>query len=621
MAYNRWLSAAPPVSEEDLLHYGVVGMKWGVRKAQYYARKADKLGLSPDTAAKKLEYLRKYNEAVTAFKNKSRGQLVKYDTTYRKHQDQAKKNLLESDRRLNKFFKDYRGSEKYRKRFEKAQHRANRISAKEERFYKEMIKAYAKLKIQPDSDLVEKGKEIVHRSDVMSMTVYAGEMQKKGKKMKHDIGFDIVTAYLGNEVVEGFDLVHHGVKNMEWGKKNGPPYPLSRQERFSKDGKTVDKEAYKRVQAKASGSGGHANPSTYKKTKAEVRSEKRAIRKANPNGTPQDQKEKDSPMARFKRAQREKEAQRKQQQAENEERQTKSKAALERLMNSDLPDDEKQKILGKLSNAVFDGDSGRYLKGLPNPDYIDNAIKAYHQKQADAKAAQDAEREAVKKHGTAEEVMKFRESFTTEEWNDIARRLEAEDRVKKFLNKTVEKVPDRSEKQNQNDPESNKDISDYDRKMMKGLSSGEKKIFLTGDARTVYENKTKFSPEQLKAITNRLDAEEKVGQYANRQITLDSAKYLKFKNTVKWINTAGQGAESLYKIAKLIDPTIGNDKNIKGAKTNTDAILNKLDGLIKQLNSASSGSNQSNSNNGQNQNNGGQQQHFSGKKKNKNKNK
>lgn len=614
MTYNRWLSAAPPVSENDLLHYGVVGMKWGVRKAQYYAGKANKLGLSPDTAAKKLEYLRKYNETVNALKTKSRGQLVKYDTAYRKHQDQAKKYLLESDRRLNKFFKDYHGAEKYRKRFEKSQNRANRVNAKEERFYKEMIKAYEKLKIQPDSELVEKGKEIVHRSDVMSMTVYATEMQKKGKNMKHDIGFDVVSSYLGNEVEEGFDLVHHQVKGAKWGVKNGPPYPLSRQERFSKDGKTVDKEVYKRVQAKASGSGGHANPSTYKKTKSEVRSEKKAIRKANPNGTPQDQEEKNGLFARIKRMRREGERIEKEEQAEAQRDLENWSKAMKRLHDSDIPDEDRRKILNDLMNkATADSDyalvtgSGRYPKGQgwrrvrPTGEAINKAIDDYYKKQADAKAAQEAEREAVKKHGTAEEVMKFRETFTTEEWNDIARRLEAEDRVKKFLNKTVENAPERSEKQNQNNPESSKDISDYDRKMMKGLGSSEKKIFLTGDARTVYENRTKFSPDQLRAINNRLDAEEKVGKFANNQITLDSAKYLKFKNTIKWINTAGQGAESLYKIAKLIDPTIGNDKNIKGAKTNTDAILSKLDGLIKSLEKGG--------------NNGGQQQHFSGRKK------
>lgn len=600
MAYNKWLSAAPQVGQEDLLHYGVVGMKWGVRKAQYYKRKADSLGMNKETVAKKLEYLTKYNDAVERFRTKSRARLYKYDTRFRKYQDTANRYFIKSDKKLSGLIKDYHGAGRANRRMEKFQRKAIRESDKELRFYKEMINSYKALKIDPDDDLVQKGKEIVRRSDIFSMTLYSNAMMSKGKKLKHEIGFEVVTSYLGNEVVEGFDLVHHGVKGQRKGVQNGPPYPLYRQDRFSKNGKSVDPETYKRVQAKASGSGGHANPSTYKKTKSEIRTEKKAIRKANPNGTPQDQKEKDSLLARIKRANREKVAQRKQEQQADEERKAKSKAALDRLMNSDLPDEEKQRILNGLSNADFDGtlglDSGRYLKGhgpiskgYPNPEYIDNAINAYHQKVA-------SEREAAKQHGTADDVMKFRESFTTEEWNDIARRLEAEAKVMKYLSRPVE----RPSQDNQND--SSRSSSSSDKDIMRGLSSDEKKIFLTGDARTVYTNRTKFTPEQLRTINNRLDAEDKIGKFANNQISLDSSKYLKFKNAVKWIETAGKGAQGLYNIAKLIDPTIGDGKKNSGPSNSTNNLIKALDGIAKALDGNSGGSKQQNKNKNKNKN-------------------
>lgn len=39
MAYNRWTFYG---ESEELKHYGVLGMRWGVHKARYYERQAQR---------------------------------------------------------------------------------------------------------------------------------------------------------------------------------------------------------------------------------------------------------------------------------------------------------------------------------------------------------------------------------------------------------------------------------------------------------------------------------------------------------------------------------------------------------------------------------------------------
>ena len=79
-----------------------------------------------------------------------------------------------------------------------------------------------------------------------------------------------------NRWTESDYLAHHGVKGQVWGHKNGPPYPLSRQDKFrtvGPDGRPITSKV------------------AYKKAQKNVRAANRAERKANPNGTPQDKKE------------------------------------------------------------------------------------------------------------------------------------------------------------------------------------------------------------------------------------------------------------------------------------------------------------------------------------------
>ena len=283
MAYNRWQFATPP-SDDDLLHYGVLGMRWGVRKAKYYQSKANKFA---DDPVKKAEYQAKYEQTVSNLKKRSRSHLEYFDKKYRTYQDTANRKFSKADRKSHGLFKNEKAADRAFGSYSKNQRKANRLSEKEERFYKEMVRSYKDLKLEMDDDLVKKGEEIIRRRDYLSMAVYA---DRRKSTMKHsvetssysDLGASIVEGYLANEVADGFDLVHHGRPGQKWGVQNGPPYPLERQKKFAPDGKM--------------------NPSAYKKAQKTARAERKAIRKANPNGTPEDRKEKYSLKAKIKRA-------------------------------------------------------------------------------------------------------------------------------------------------------------------------------------------------------------------------------------------------------------------------------------------------------------------------------
>lgn len=371
------------------------------------------------------------------------------------------------------------------------------------------------------------------------------------------LGASVVGSYLGAEIPNDDDIEHHGVKGQKWGDKNGPPYPLSRQKKFSPDG-------------------GPVNPSRYKKIQKQQRAQKRAERKANPNGTPEDRKEKFSISAQIKRVRRQQEAERKQaneekarQLAAREKAKDQIKAeeaeydkAISRLEGLDIPDKDKDAIWESVNHQVrghgIPGQSWgpRLGEMKKKADDLNEAIDKYYEKQA-------SDRENAKLHGTAEEVMKFRESFTTEEWNDISRRLEAEERVKKFLDRSVNSNRNDSNQGNQNGPQI-REAASSEKELMKGLDSNAKKIFLEGDARTVFNNRTKFNTQQLRHIEERLKAEDSIGQYANKQVNLDSDRLQKLQKAVKYLNEVGKGAESIGKILALVDPSFAKNKDKGG---------------------------------------------------------
>lgn len=365
------------------------------------------------------------------------------------------------------------------------------------------------------------------------------------------------------------ELYHHGVKDQEWGKRNGPPYPLYRQEKFrtkGPDGKPITSKV------------------AYKKAQKNVRAANRAERKANPNGTPQDKKERNSFGAQIKRAYR----QHKREQEQYRQKMDKFKAdnkafeeALERVNKIEgLTDAEQSELAQILKKQKHDRDLGGSWNAKELADEVNKFADQIPKKR----------RDAAKEHGTAEEVMKYRDTFNKDEWNEIAGRLEAEARVKKLLDRPLDSAnSNQNQVKNQNQSKSQETTDNSS----SGLTGKLKKIAEKGDAREVYQNRSKFTPEQLQTISRRLQAEETIARFADNQLLFKSDALRNLENIARYAQTAGNIATGVSTIAKAFGGNSGGgngkQKN-EGFKSGVGSITKNahlIEEIQKKANEAS----------------------------------
>lgn len=346
-----------------------------------------------------------------------------------------------------------------------------------------------------------------------------------------------------NRWTESDYLAHHGVKGQVWGHKNGPPYPLSRQEKFrtvGPDGRPITSNV------------------AYKKAMKNVRAAKREERKANPNGTPQDKKERNSFGAQIKRAYR---------QHKREEKKQTDKAvaewndAVKRLRESGMPKDQANKLfesINRTNGGLSAGERARRLEQAASK--LNEALNNYKDRQESEIKAQKAARDAAKEHGTAEEVMKYRDTFNKDEWNEIAGRLEAEARVKKLLDRPLDSA-NSNQNQGKGDKQQNKSQETSSDNSGSGLTGKLKKIAEKGDAREVYQNRSKFTPEQLQTISRRLQAEETIARFADNQLLFKSDALRNLENIARYAQTAGNIATGVSNVVKAFSGGGGDGKN------------------------------------------------------------
>lgn len=369
------------------------------------------------------------------------------------------------------------------------------------------------------------------------------------KEVKHAMAY--------NRWMYSDELYHHGIKGQKWGERHGPPYPL--------DSSLSDGS---KLLPKATGS-----PQTKKKYKtSEKTAYQRKKRQEKIESSP-DYQEKHSTTAEIKRGYRalkKKYGEYRKQAIEKyqkmielqEQGEEALNAAKDRLRKTDIPADEKE----KLEDLAYDPSGKPWYKPNSDQEVADRLNKAIDDYESKQKAARDA----AKEHGTAEEVMKFRDTFSKEEWDSIASRLESEARVRKLLDKPLQSFDNGGNKQNQNSgnsPNQSKAVNAPENSKLK-------KIYEKGTAREVYQNRDKFTVEQLEAIEKRLSAEEEIGKRANNQVFLTPERIKRLEQVRDAVKIMGDIALTANKVNKAFNSgntstSSTSDKKAKSDDTST----------------------------------------------------
>ena len=154
------------LSNDELMHYGVIGMKWGIRRgriAQSYTKavaKRDKL-----------------NKKVEVRKNQARKATIKANTgasaKYKKLQTKADEYQRKADKKKYGFFSNQKKAAKFQIKADRTQFKANKYKAKAERREMESGKAnvrYIRAQLKAEKwiksmDKAFKGKDLTQTSE------------------------------------------------------------------------------------------------------------------------------------------------------------------------------------------------------------------------------------------------------------------------------------------------------------------------------------------------------------------------------------------------------------------------------------------------------------------------
>lgn len=170
-------------STNELYHYGVLGMRWGVHKARYYKRQYNKYSSlanqSEDARVRAAKYQQLLTETKKRITSKSTEKLKKINASYQKRQNSANRNYDKGERREHSWLASQESADRAYKKANKQQYRANRLANRGKRWYDQMVRAYGDLELTMDKETIEIGKRFVDHVTTQSQLKYS---QRKNRK-------------------------------------------------------------------------------------------------------------------------------------------------------------------------------------------------------------------------------------------------------------------------------------------------------------------------------------------------------------------------------------------------------------------------------------------------------
>lgn len=235
VGHSDFFAAVELVVPDDALQYGVLGQQWGVRHWQ------NKDGtLTPAGRERWINSLKQ--EAYAASKKWEEYQKVRKQVIDMHHNSQFDNELETKMRRL-KDEADEAGAiwGSLRKRIESYLENGPDVSTSEpaeDAPHKVLIPVADEAKYKHFKDLgyVERG-----RNDTWIYMV----SHKKNIRHSDDQNDDVLAAV---ETVMDGDIEHHGRKGMKWGVRNGPPYPLGKEQLSARE-RMLDSSGKKNIAA------------------------------------------------------------------------------------------------------------------------------------------------------------------------------------------------------------------------------------------------------------------------------------------------------------------------------------------------------------------------------------
>lgn len=202
------------MDEEELAHYGVVGMKWGVHKATRKAARNEKLEKKALNYDKKSAAAYKKSEKIHSKEDlESSNRAAKKAGNYSKKAAVVQKKANKETSELKKGMLE--------KKAAKLQYKSTKQKMKANQISKTTGYGVKAMKYSVKSDRMAR-KAAKARMKMANNEYYINVMKQKAKSIpKEDIqkGYEFVNEFLKHSIDEDVMLMHYGRKGMKWGQR------------------------------------------------------------------------------------------------------------------------------------------------------------------------------------------------------------------------------------------------------------------------------------------------------------------------------------------------------------------------------------------------------------------